>query len=109
VDAADYVVWRRGLGEDVTEYTGADGDGDGMVDDEDYNVWRTNFGMTADDADLDIGGAVPEPASATLVVFALAFMSCGRGRPQGQSLDKSTTAVLRPALEPTEVVRIHRR
>ena len=33
VDAADYVVWRRGLG---TIYNQAD-----------YNVWRTHFGQTA--------------------------------------------------------------
>ena len=32
VDAADYVVWRSGLG---TTYTQAD-----------YDVWRANFGQT---------------------------------------------------------------
>jgi uncharacterized protein YjbI with pentapeptide repeats len=66
VDAADYVVWRSGLG---TTYTQAD-----------YDTWRTNFGQT-------IGGggalpsaeplsiavpeplpAVPEPSTALLVI-----------------------------------------
>ena len=40
VDAADYVVWRKGLG---TTYTQAD-----------YDVWRAHFGQTAG------SGAVPQ-------------------------------------------------
>jgi len=47
VNAADYVVWRRTLGNSVAQYSGADGDGDSMVDDDDYGVWRANFGNTA--------------------------------------------------------------
>jgi Glycosyl hydrolases family 18 len=55
VDAADYVVWRRGLG---TSYTPAY-----------YEAWRTNFGLTAStlgSATLAGGSAVPavpEPQS----------------------------------------------
>jgi hypothetical protein len=62
VDAADYVVWRKGLG---TTYTQAD-----------YDVWRANFGQT-----IGSGGAlpsaeplpiaVPEPATLTLLVMAI--------------------------------------
>jgi hypothetical protein len=62
VDAADYVVWRHGLG---TTYTPAD-----------YDVWRANFGQTIGSgaalpsADrLPIG--VPEPATLTLLIMAV--------------------------------------
>ena len=68
VDAADYVVWRNRLGTtavlpgDVTP---------GMISEDDYDVWRMNFGRS------DSGGAaaaVPEPgtifgAAGLLVAF----------------------------------------
>jgi parallel beta-helix repeat protein len=44
VDAADYVVWRKTLGTiGLSAYSGADGDGDGMVDQDDHGVWRANL------------------------------------------------------------------
>ena len=47
VNLADYTVWRDWLGsQSVPTYTRADGDGDGDVDQEDYQVWKSNFGMT---------------------------------------------------------------
>jgi len=65
VNAADYVVWRKGLG---TTYTPAN-----------YNVWRAHFGQTAGSGSGATGSAsaaVPEPASATLVAAA-AVISLG--------------------------------
>jgi hypothetical protein len=66
VDAADYVVWRDGLG---TDYTQAD-----------YDVWRTNFGQTSANS---VGAGfsslsstnpgVPEPPAVCLVLFGLAL------------------------------------
>ena len=44
VNAADYVVWRNGLGS--SDNLAADGDGSGMVDEPDYGVWRSHFGQT---------------------------------------------------------------
>lgn len=45
VNAADYTVWRNGLGTtDLTPYSGADGDGDGSIDIGDYGVWKRHFG-----------------------------------------------------------------
>ena len=70
VDAADYVVWCRGLG---TTYTQAD-----------YDVWRANFGQT-----IGSGGtlpsaeslpAIPEPSTA-LVVFVGSLALAARCRP----------------------------
>jgi hypothetical protein len=61
VDAADYVVWRDGLG---TAYTPAD-----------YDVWRANFGRTAGSgaAQFDsLSAAVPEPVSLVLLLLAVA-------------------------------------
>ncbi len=41
VDAADYVLWRndaRATG--VPAFSGADGDGNGSIDQDDYGLWR---------------------------------------------------------------------
>jgi T5SS/PEP-CTERM-associated repeat protein len=67
VDAADYVVWRDGLG---TTYTQAD-----------YDVWRANFGQTIGSGTAlpsadPLSIAVPEPATwvmlltGTLAIFS---------------------------------------
>lgn len=44
VDAADFVLWRHTLGRVVVNYVGADGDGSGSVDLNDYSLWRSAFG-----------------------------------------------------------------
>jgi hypothetical protein len=58
VDAADYVVWRNGVG---TIYTHAD-----------YDLWRAHFGLTAAALDVslssELAARVPEPASAVLLL-----------------------------------------
>ena len=62
VDAADYVVWRTGLG---TTYTQAD-----------YDTWRANFGATVGNGTAAPGSAggssaaVPEPATWALLAAA---------------------------------------
>jgi hypothetical protein len=57
VDAADYVVWRNGLG---TMYVQSD-----------YDVWRAHFGQTAaGGAAISPNTAVPEPATLVLMVIA---------------------------------------
>jgi RHS repeat-associated protein len=47
VDAADYVLWRKTLNNNVSLYNEADGSGNGTIDSADYNVWRVNFSDTA--------------------------------------------------------------
>jgi hypothetical protein len=67
VNAADYVVWRKGLG---TAYTPND-----------YNFWRAHFGQTAGSgAGASANGAVPEPATLVLMMFAAAGWSLRRRR-----------------------------
>jgi hypothetical protein len=60
VDAADYVVWREGLG---SIYTQAD-----------YDVWRANFGRSAGGGAGEIVSslAIPEPPPSILIAAALA-------------------------------------
>jgi hypothetical protein len=71
VDAADYIVWRNGLG---TTYTQAD-----------YNIWRANFGRTAAGAAAvadAIGNAyssnIPEPITAAIASLALLSLCTAR-------------------------------
>jgi outer membrane protein assembly factor BamB len=73
VDAADYIVWRNGLG---TTYTQTD-----------YDAWRANFGQTAAGAaavaDTFANGSsasIPEPVTAAMVPFALLPLVVRRGR-----------------------------
>ncbi|HEY2251608.1 MAG TPA: PEP-CTERM sorting domain-containing protein, partial [Planctomycetaceae bacterium] len=67
VDAADYVVWRKGL---ETIYTQAD-----------YDVWRVHFGQTAGSgAGAMTNAAVPEPTTLVLLLFAATAGCFRRGR-----------------------------
>ncbi|MEX2306369.1 MAG: pentapeptide repeat-containing protein [Pirellulales bacterium] len=63
VDAADYVVWRKGLGTTHTQ--------------NDYTIWRAHFGQTAGTGSGATGSAsapaAPEPAS--LVLFLLSSIA----------------------------------
>ncbi len=46
VDAADYVLWRKTLGEAVAQYADADGNGSGLIDAGDYTAWQAQFGAS---------------------------------------------------------------
>ncbi len=71
VDAADYIVWRKTLGDAVANFSGADGDGDGTIGSGDYDVWRAHFGETVPVAGAGSGIAeqlvpidtIPQPAA----------------------------------------------
>jgi phospholipase/lecithinase/hemolysin len=81
VDAADYVVWQDGLA-------------GGEFEPEDYDLWRANYGRTADngfalgaDGSASAGGRIPEPSIFPLTVAAMAAFHVyrvrrGRSRPQ---------------------------
>ena len=63
VDAADYVVWRQGLGTIYTQ--------------DDYNVWRTNFGKPGGSGSgVSVNAAVPEPAASVLLILAAVSGGC---------------------------------
>jgi hypothetical protein len=59
---------------------GADGNRNGTVDPDDYNVWRTNFGrvFTGATSGTSAGALVPEPTTCGLVAGILALASWSR-------------------------------
>lgn len=65
VDAADYSVWRDGMGT--------------LYDQDDYEVWKTHFGETVGSGSAAgaFANAVPEPSSAALLLAA-SFLVFGR-------------------------------
>jgi hypothetical protein len=106
VDAADYVVWRDTLNQNVAPGTGADGDNSGVIDQNDLSLWRANFGAEAGESMQDLqlryvsgesirGGTisyigagsaaahsgVPEPATALLLGLAAICGIAARRRP----------------------------
>jgi hypothetical protein len=65
VDAADYIVWRKSLGQ-AGPALAADGNGNQQIDTDDYNVWRAQFGQSAGaGAVLGSSGEDIVPESAT--------------------------------------------
>ncbi len=62
VNAADYTVWRNTLGDSVAPFSGADGSGNGLIDQDDYDAWKANFGAVAAGAG---SASLAEPATQT--------------------------------------------
>ena len=66
VDAADYVVWRNGLGTIYTQ--------------DDYTMWRANFGRSfASGAAGAPQAPVPEPAAISIITLAI-ILTMGTGQ-----------------------------
>jgi hypothetical protein len=62
VDAADYVVWRYGLGTQFSE--------------DDYDIWRADFGRVIDSGTnnpLAQGSAIPEPVTLANLLLVMAL------------------------------------
>jgi hypothetical protein len=68
VDAADYTVWRNNFGS-ATALPNDDSEG---VADDDYDRWKTNFGMTLGGGGSAAGSTVPEPSAMYLAIVAAA-------------------------------------
>jgi hypothetical protein len=72
---ADQVLWRKTMSLSGNQLA-ADADGDGTVDLDDYNVWRSRFGTTVS---AGSGGSfgeeapVPEPVADAAALTALAI------------------------------------
>jgi hypothetical protein len=71
VDAADYVVWRNTINQNVTPGTGADGVPNGTIDSADYTYWRARFGNLAGSGTSTGAAAVPEPGAIVLGLLGL--------------------------------------
>ena len=79
VDAADYTVWRAYLDTPFQLANEGGGATPGTVTQEDYDTWKSNFGMVAG-AGLGVGQSVPEPGAALLALFAAAPLLFARHR-----------------------------
>jgi hypothetical protein len=64
VDIQDYNFWRTNFGGAVSPGTGADGNGNGVIDAADYVVWRNNLSAGTGSA-----AAVPEPSGLALLAI----------------------------------------
>jgi hypothetical protein len=84
VDAADYLVWRKSFGADVTPGTYGDGNGDGVVNESDFAVWRQNYGRAVraryvpETGDGAQASTVPEPCASSFLALALLTISACR-------------------------------
>jgi hypothetical protein len=70
VDAADYVVWRKGLGTDYTQ--------------DDHNLWRAHYGGAAAGSGATLTSAkplpaVPEPLPTSFVLHGVIALAACRG------------------------------
>jgi T5SS/PEP-CTERM-associated repeat protein len=83
VDAADYTVWRKSTGLNVTRFTSADADGSGLIDNADYTIWRSHFGLATGAGSASGAFAattVPEPSSLALLSLLTCAMLVQRRR-----------------------------
>lgn len=76
VDAGDYVVWRRTLGNSASPNgSGADGNSNGTIDQGDYTFWRGRYGNAP--VGLGAGSAsIPEPWQVPLAFQIIAVVLC---------------------------------
>ena len=78
VDAADYVLWRKALGQSVgTAGSGADGNQSGAIDPGDYTYWRERFGNVGG---CGAGEQAPEPSQIAMWLLAVVLAYTKRRR-----------------------------
>jgi hypothetical protein len=76
VDTDDYNVWRSSFGSETN--LAADGNGNNIVDAADYTIWRAHLGdNSGGSGTLD---SVPEPSNFVLLVLAAGGVCVRRGR-----------------------------
>jgi alpha-galactosidase len=76
VDDSDYIVWRKTFGS--SEFLAADGNGNFVIDDGDYQVWKSHFGQTSGRG--SVLAAVPEPGAGLAMVLSLVPLITHRRR-----------------------------
>jgi Glycosyl hydrolases family 18 len=84
VDAADYVVWRKTMGQ-AGDQLAADANGNGQVDQNDYLAWLTNLGQPLGGGSSGaVVPGVPEPSTLTML-FWMAAATIAAGFRKGRS------------------------
>ena len=80
IDASDYVIWRKTLGQSTLA---ADGNNNGVIDQADFTIWRASYGTQAgagSGSSADTTATIPEPTSLFLLALALALTASLRRR-----------------------------
>ncbi len=79
VDSADYVLWRATVGQPAGTLPN---DNTGLtIGDDQYNLWRINFGSVASGSGSALGAdAVPEPSTLALLTLGVAAFATRRKR-----------------------------
>ncbi|WP_419184669.1 S8 family serine peptidase [Botrimarina mediterranea] len=72
IDEDDYNLWASSYGSSVTPFTGADANGDGLVNAADYTVWRDAYSAASATA------AVPEPTTVAMALAGLLALGSRR-------------------------------
>lgn len=106
VNAADYIVWRQTLTNSITPYDGADGSGNGLVDQSDFAVWKSQFGKTQSAISANTSGV---EHAITLSVTHLATQRLGNASTTSQIEDVSTNplnVVVSPYNEQSHIERV---
>ncbi len=70
VQLADYTQWRADFGKSETAWSGADGNGDTLVNAADYVLWRKYYVPGGSGSSLDAFTNVPEPSSCIFAILA---------------------------------------
>jgi hypothetical protein len=74
VDAADYVLWRKGAPlQNESETIGSNTP-------EDYTYWRAHFGAPAAGSGSSFSSAIPEPSSLLISLLGAVAISAARRR-----------------------------
>jgi len=99
VGPADYDLWRQTFGS--TTNLAADGNLNGIVDAADYVVWRDNLGKalptgSGSGSGLRVGGIVPEPSTAALLLSAGFAVLTARGRARRSGHRAARSCSVRP-------------
>jgi CSLREA domain-containing protein len=63
VDSSDYTYWADRRGQIVAKWTGADGNGNGIIDAGDLDMWKLHFGITVPSPGGGAGAAAAKLAS----------------------------------------------
>ncbi len=75
VNAADYTIWRDSLDDVVNAFAEADGSGNGLIDQEDYDLWLANYGQTETSSSQAITAVVSPPSTPSSNLLSLSVQT----------------------------------